>query len=64
MPAKMLLFDEEARKALERGVEKVASAVRVTLGPRGRNVVLAKKWGLRGLPHPAILLAQPRQGRP
>ena len=45
MPAKMLLFDEEARKALERGVEKVASAVRVTLGPRGRNVVLAKKWG-------------------
>src|SRR5437764_15281768 len=45
MPAKMLLFDEEARKALERGVEKVASAVRVTLGPNGRNVVLAKKWG-------------------
>jgi len=45
MPAKMLLFDEQARKALERGVEKVASAVRVTLGPKGRNVVLAKKWG-------------------
>ncbi len=45
MPAKLLLYDEEARKALERGVEKVASAVRVTLGPRGRNVVLEKKWG-------------------
>jgi chaperonin GroEL len=45
MPAKMLLYDEEARRALERGVEKVASAVRVTLGPRGRNVVLEKKWG-------------------
>ena len=45
MPAKMLLYDEQARKALERGVEKVASAVRVTLGPKGRNVVLAKKWG-------------------
>src|SRR5947209_2771979 len=45
MPAKMLLFDEDARKALERGVEKVASAVRVTLGPKGRNVVLEKKWG-------------------
>src|SRR3989337_3010287 len=45
MPAKVLRYDEEARRALERGVEKVASAVRVTLGPRGRNVVLEKKWG-------------------
>ncbi len=45
MPAKVLLYDEEARRALERGVEKVTSAVRVTLGPRGRNVVLEKKWG-------------------
>ena len=45
MPAKVLLYDEEARRALERGVEKVASAVRVTLGPKGRNVVLEKKWG-------------------
>ncbi len=45
MPAKLLLYDEEARKALERGVERVASAVRVTLGPKGRNVVLEKKWG-------------------
>jgi chaperonin GroEL len=43
MPAKLLLYHEEARKALERGVEKVASAVRVTLGPEGRNVVLEKK---------------------
>ncbi len=45
MPAKVLLYGEEARRALERGVEKVASAVRVTLGPKGRNVVLEKKWG-------------------
>jgi chaperonin GroEL len=45
MPAKLLLYDEDARKALERGVEKVASAVRITLGPKGRNVVLEKKWG-------------------
>jgi len=45
MPAKVLLYDEEARKALERGVERVAAAVKVTLGPRGRNVVLEKKWG-------------------
>jgi len=45
MPAKLLLYHEEARKALERGVEKVVGAVRVTLGPKGRNVVLEKKWG-------------------
>ncbi len=45
MPAKNLLYDESARRALERGVNKVADAVKVTLGPKGRNVVLDKKWG-------------------
>jgi chaperonin GroEL len=45
MPAKQLLYDEIARRALERGVNKVADAVKVTLGPKGRNVVLDKKWG-------------------
>ncbi|MBX3111614.1 MAG: chaperonin GroEL [Fimbriimonadaceae bacterium] len=45
MPAKNLIFDETARRALERGVNKVADAVKVTLGPKGRNVVLDKKWG-------------------
>jgi len=45
MPAKELLFEEEARRALERGVNKLADAVKVTLGPRGRNVVLEKKFG-------------------
>src|SRR5512137_2795566 len=45
MAAKQLLFDEEARRALERGASMVAAAVKVTLGPRGRNVVLDKKWG-------------------
>ena len=45
MPAKMLLYDEEARRALERGVNAVAYAVKATLGPKGRNVVLDKKWG-------------------
>jgi len=45
MPAKLLLYDENARRALERGVERVARAVKVTLGPKGRNVVLEKKWG-------------------
>ena len=45
MPAKLLLYDENARRALERGVERVARAVKVTLGPKGRTVVLEKKWG-------------------
>ncbi len=45
MAAKTLLYDETARRALERGVDKVANAVKVTLGPKGRNVVLDKKWG-------------------
>jgi len=45
MAAKMLIFDEEARRALERGANTVANAVKVTLGPKGRNVVLEKKWG-------------------
>ncbi len=45
MPAKVLKFDEEARRSLERGAEMVAAAVKVTLGPKGRNVVLDKKWG-------------------
>jgi chaperonin GroEL len=45
MAAKMLVFDEEARRALERGANTVAAAVKVTLGPKGRNVVLDKKWG-------------------
>ncbi len=43
--AKILVFDETARRALERGVNAVADAVKVTLGPRGRNVVLEKKFG-------------------
>src|SRR5437764_325380 len=45
MPAKQLIFDEEARQSLLRGVEKLAKAVTATLGPKGRNVVLDKKFG-------------------
>src|SRR5437763_7129131 len=45
MAAKQLVFDETARRALERGANAVARAVKVTLGPRGRNVVIDKKWG-------------------
>src|SRR5882672_2380593 len=43
--AKMIAFDEQARRALERGMNQLADAVCVTLGPKGRNVVLEKKWG-------------------
>jgi len=45
MAAKQLAYDEEARRSLERGIEKVARAVGITLGPKGRNVVIEKKWG-------------------
>jgi len=45
VPAKQLLFDEEARRSLKDGVDALADAVRVTLGPRGRNVILEKKFG-------------------
>src|SRR5438034_5437010 len=45
MAAKQLKFEEEARRALERGAAAVNRAVKVTLGPRGRNVVIDKKWG-------------------
>src|SRR5881628_77378 len=45
MPAKQLIFDEEARQALLRGVEKLSRAVKATLGPKGRNVVFDKKFG-------------------
>ena len=42
--AKQIVFDEEARKALLRGIDAVADAVKVTLGPKGRNVILQKKF--------------------
>ena len=45
MPAKQLKFSQDARQAVLRGVEKLSAAVKVTLGPKGRNVVLEKKWG-------------------
>src|ERR1700730_7999525 len=43
--AKQIAYDEEARRGLERGLNALADAVKVTLGPKGRNVVLEKKWG-------------------
>ena len=58
MPAKELLFDEEARRALERGVNKLANAVKVTLGPRGRNVVLEKKFGSPTVVNDGVTIAK------
>src|ERR671933_492328 len=45
MPAKELKFGEDARRALEAGIDKLADAVALTLGPKGRNVVLGRSWG-------------------
>lgn len=58
MAAKMLIFDENARRALERGVNKVSDAVKVTLGPRGRNVVLDKKWGAPTITKDGVTVAK------
>ena len=56
--AKSLDFDEEARRALERGVDKLANAVKVTLGPRGRNVVIDKKWGAPTITNDGVTVAK------
>ncbi|HET6453602.1 MAG TPA: chaperonin GroEL [Armatimonadota bacterium] len=58
MPAKMIAYDEEARRALERGTNAVADAVRVTLGPKGRNVVLDKKWGAPTITKDGVTVAK------
>src|SRR5690242_11726509 len=58
MAAKELRFDEEARRALERGVNKLAEAVKVTLGPRGRYVVLEKKFGSPSLVDDGVTIAK------
>ncbi len=55
---KMLEFDEEARRALERGVNRLADAVKVTLGPRGRNVVIDKKWGAPTITNDGVTVAR------
>jgi len=56
--AKQLKFDEEARRALEAGVDKLANAVKVTLGPKGRNVVLDKKWGAPTITNDGVSIAK------
>ncbi|MGR4010363.1 chaperonin GroEL [Leucobacter sp. 1207-22] len=56
--AKMIAFDEEARRGLERGLNTLADAVKVTLGPRGRNVVLEKKWGAPTITNDGVSIAR------
>src|SRR5947208_898820 len=58
MPAKVLKFDEDARRALEAGVDKLADAVSITLGPKGRNVVLDKKWGAPTITNDGVTIAK------
>ncbi|HEX4060100.1 MAG TPA: chaperonin GroEL [Streptosporangiaceae bacterium] len=56
--AKMIEFDVDARRALERGVDRLADAVKVTLGPRGRNVVIDKKWGAPTITNDGVTVAR------
>jgi chaperonin GroEL len=56
--AKLIAFDEEARRGLERGMNTLADAVKVTLGPKGRNVVLEKKWGAPTITNDGVSIAK------
>src|SRR6187455_953851 len=55
---KQIAYDEQARRALESGMNKLADAVRVTLGPKGRNVVLEKKWGAPTITNDGVSIAK------
>src|SRR5690348_4567557 len=55
---KILEFDEDARRALERGVNQLADTVKVTLGPKGRNVVIDKKWGAPTITNDGVTIAR------
>src|SRR5688572_32289409 len=55
---KILSYEEEARRALERGMNQLADAVKVTLGPKGRNVVLEKKWGPPTITNDGVTIAK------
>src|SRR5579884_2114113 len=58
MPAKQLEFDEKARHSLKRGVDILAEAVKTTLGPKGRNVAIGKKWGSPTVSHDGVTVAK------
>ena len=56
--SKLIIFDEEARRALQRGVDQVANAVKVTMGPKGRSVVLDKKFGTPLITNDGVTIAK------
>src|SRR5207253_10838115 len=58
MAAKDLIFDAEARRQLKTGIDALANAVKVTLGPKGRNVALDKKWGAPTVTHDGVTVAK------
>src|SRR3954468_19999484 len=58
MPAKDLIFDESARRQLKAGIDALAQAVKVPLGPRGRNVAIDKKWGPPTVTHDGVTVAK------
>jgi len=58
MAPKLIVFEEDARRALERGMDQLANAVRITLGPKGRNVVLEKKWGAPTITNDGVSIAK------
>ncbi|MGH2772647.1 MAG: chaperonin GroEL [Actinomycetota bacterium] len=58
MPAKEIAFSDEAKRAMEKGMDQLASAVRVTLGPKGRNVLLEKKWGAPTITNDGVSIAK------
>src|SRR5919199_264237 len=58
MAAKLISFNEEARRSLEKGMDQLANAVKITLGPKGRNVVLEKKWGAPTITNDGVSIAK------
>ena len=58
MSAKQLMFDAQARRQLKAGIDTLANAVKVTLGPRGRNVAIDKKWGAPTVTHDGVTVAK------
>ena len=56
--SKIIAFDEEARRGMERGLNTLADTVKVTLGPKGRNVVLDKKWGAPTITNDGVTIAK------
>ena len=62
--AKQIIYGEEARKAIERGVNQLADTVKITLGPKGRNVVLDKKYGTPLITNDGVTIAKERKFPP